>query len=112
MNETILEILEYGIGIVVIVIARYLIPWIRQELKKEEYAQKIDKVEYFAQWVRDAVYCAQQLFWESSGEDRKAFVESFLMDIIQRENIPVTAEQLDILIEAAVRQMKIEEGRK
>lgn len=111
MSETLMDILTYVIGIIVIVTARYLIPWIRTELRKEENAEAMDKIDHFAQWVQDAVLYAQQVYWASSGEERKALVEDILMKIIQKENIPITAEQLDVLIESAVRQMKIEEGR-
>lgn len=111
MSSTVLDILTYVIAIVVIVVARYLIPWVRMELRKEENAETMDKIDHFAQWVQDAVLYAQQVYWASSGEERKALVEDILMKIIQKENIPITAEQLDVLIESAVKQMKIEEGR-
>ena len=94
MSSTVLDILTYVIAIVVIVVARYLIPWIREEIKKDKYAEKLDKLDHFAQWVQDAVLFAQQVYWESSGEEKKALVEDILMKIIQKENIPERKERL------------------
>ena len=53
---------------------------------------------------------AQQVLWEKDGQDRKAYVTEFLKEILMAKNIALSDEQLDVLIEAAVKQMKIEEN--
>ena len=48
--------------------------------------------------------------WEKNGQDKKAYVTEFLKEILIAKNIALSDEQLDVLIEAAVKQMKIEEN--
>lgn len=62
-------------------------------------------------WVEAAVHCAQQLMSEQPGADRKEAVKFFLRRFLDENKIVMTDEQLNTLIEAAVKQMKISEGR-
>lgn len=52
----------------------------------------------------------QQVLWKEDGKDRKAYVTQFLKEILIAKNIALSDEWLDVLIEAAVKQMKIEEN--
>ena len=61
-------------------------------------------------WAKYAVLKAQQVLWDETGKDRKAYVTEFLKEILIAKNIALSDEQLDVLIEAAVKQMKIEEN--
>lgn len=62
-------------------------------------------------WVEAAVHCAQQLMSDVDGADRKEAVEAFLKRLLDENHISISDEQLDTLIESAVKQMKIAEGR-
>lgn len=62
-------------------------------------------------WVEAAVHCAQQLMADNEGADKKQAVETFLRRLLDDNHISITDEQLNTLIEAAVKQMKIAEGR-
>ena len=84
-------------------ISRYLIPWIKEKCDT-------DKLALAEKWVKYAVLKAQQVLWAEKGQDRKAFVTEFLKEILIAKNIALSDEQLDVLIEAAVKQMKIEEN--
>lgn len=103
MNEMIFT----GIWLVVVVAAwvltRYLLPWFREKISAEKLAV-IEK------WAKYAVLKAQQVLWEESGADRKAYVTDFLRELLKTKNFSLTDQQLDILIEAAVKQMKIAEN--
>jgi len=68
----------------------------------------MEKVKF---WTEAAVNCAQQLMSDLDGADRKKAVESFLKRILDENHISITDEQLNTLIEAAVKQMKIAERR-
>jgi hypothetical protein len=87
----------------VVVVTRYLVPLIREHID----ASKLSAV---ATWAEKAVLKAQQVMSAKSGEDRKAVVTEFLKEILTAKNISISDEQLDTLIEAAVKQMKIEEN--
>lgn len=103
MNDIILEVLKLVVMLVALVIARYAIPWLKEKIGVEKMAQ-IEK------WAKYAVEMAQQVHWSDSGEDRKAIVTGFLKGILTAKNISISDEELDVLIEAFVKEMKIKEN--
>lgn len=104
MNDILFELLKLIVMIAVLLVMRYAIPWLRSRIGVEKMAE-IEK------WAEKAVLMAQQVYWEKSGEERKEIVTEFLREMLIAKNISISGEQLEILIEAAVKQMKIEEGR-
>lgn len=102
MNDIIFEIIKIIVMVAVLIFTRYAVPWIRSKIGAEKLAE-IEK------WTRYAVLKAQQVLYAESGVDRKAYVTEFLKEILIAKNIALSDEQLDVLIEAAVKQMKIEE---
>lgn len=103
MNEVIFEIIKVVVMVAALFLTRYLVPWIREKCDT-------DKLALAEKWARYAVLKAQQVLWAEKGQDRKAYVTEFLKEILIAKNIALSDEQLDVLIEAAVKQMKIEEN--
>lgn len=103
MNEIIFEVIKVVIMVAVLVITRYLVPWLKDKIGA-------DKLAAAEKWARYAVLKAQQVLWEKDGQDKKAYVTEFLKEILIAKNIALSDEQLDVLIEAAVKQMKMEEN--
>lgn len=103
MNEIVFEIIKLVVMIAALAVTRYLVPWIREKANT-------DKLVLAEKWVRYAVLKAQQVLWAEKGQDKKAYVTEFLKEILIAKNIALSDEQLDVLIEAAVKQMKIEEN--
>lgn len=103
MEEIIFEFAGVVVMAAALVITRYLVPWLKEKIGS-------DRLAVAEKWVRYAVLKAQQVFWEEDGQDRKAYVTKFLKEILTAKNIALSDEQLDVLIEAAVKQMKIEEN--
>lgn len=104
MNEMIFEILKLIVMIAVFIVTCYLIPWVRGKIGQ-------DKLDEITKWVNAAVLMAQQVYFAKTGAERKAIVVDLLKNILIAKNISVSDEQLDILIEAAVKAMKIEEKK-
>ncbi len=103
MNEILFEIIKVVVMVAALVITRYVIPWVRERIGA-------DKLALVEKWARYAVLKAQQVMWADNGPERKAYVTEFLKELLIEKNIALSDEQLDILIEAAVKQMKIEAG--
>lgn len=103
MDEIIFEIIKVIVMVAVLIITRYLVPWIKRKIG-------VDKLEEAEKWAKYAVLKAQQVLWAEKGQDKKAYVTEFLKEILIAKNIALSDEQLDVLIEAAVKQMKIEEN--
>ncbi len=104
MNEMIFEILKLIVMIAVFIVTCYLIPWVRGKIGQ-------DKLDEITKWVNAAVLMAQQVYFAKTGAERKAIVVDLLKNILIAKNISVSDEQLDILIEAAVKAMRIEEKK-
>lgn len=104
MNDILFELLKLIVMIAVLLVMRYAIPWLRARIG-------VEKMTEIEKWAEKAVLMAQQVYWNKSGEERKEIVTEFLREMLSAKNISISGEQLEILIEAAVKQMKIEEGR-
>ena len=98
MNDIIFEIIKVIVMVAALVVTRYLVPWLKEKIGADKLAQ-IEK------WARYAVEMAQQVHWSKPGEDRKAIVTEFLREILITKNISISDEQLDVLIEAAVKEI-------
>ena len=103
MNDIAFELLKLAVMIAVAVAIGSVVPALRELVKAE-------KVEGFRSWAQDAVKYAEQFLWAETGGGKKDAVRDLLREIRTRENLPLTNQQIDILIEAAVKQMKIDEG--
>lgn len=103
MNDIFFEILKLLVMVAALVVARYVVPW----LKEKSDSELVDAI---AEWASKAVLSAQQVMQSSTGEEKKAIVTQFLKEILTAKNIALSDTQLDILIEAAVKQMKIQEN--
>jgi len=102
MSEIVLEILKVIVMLAVLWMTRYLIPWIKDQIGAKQ-------MEEIRAWVNDAVLMAQQVHDAKPGAERKAIVVDLLRNMLIEKNIDISQEQLDTLIEAAVKAMKMQE---
>ncbi len=103
MDEIIFEVIKVIVMVAALVVARYLVPWLKEKIGADKLAQ-IEK------WATYAVEMAQQVHWSEAGQDKKAIVTEFLKEILTAKNISISDEQLNVLIEAAVKEMKMQEN--
>ena len=79
------------------IITYLIVPLIKQKTTKEQ-RENI----YF--WVRVAVQAAEMIFNEKGkGKDKKQYV----IDFLTSKGINITIQELDVLIEAAVKELNI-----
>ena len=103
-EEIIYTAAQLLIMIISTLVARYLIPMLKQQTENE-------KVKQLAMWAEWAVRWAEQIYHDETGAQRKEHVVQLIMDIARKSNIPLsmfTEQQIDALIEAAVKTMNIE----
>ena len=104
MNEIIFEALKLLIMIVFFLASCYLLPWLKSMIGQN----RLDEIK---SWTNAAVLMAQQVYYAKTGPERKAIVVDLLKSMLTAKNISITDEQLDTLIEAAVKAMKMEENK-
>jgi len=103
MNDVVFEILKAVLVLVIILIAKYLVPWIKLQVEGTKH-------EWLLKWVELAVRSAEQtVLGDKTGPEKKAIVTKFLKEQLQQKNISISDEHLNTLIEAAVYAMKQEQ---
>lgn len=104
MNEITFTALRLLTMILMAVLSAYVIPWVKARIGNE----RLDQI---AQWAAWAVSWAEQIVDKTgAGADKKIMVESFLRDLLAAKGLVLTDQQIEILIESAVRQMHTTEN--
>ena len=91
MDENLFKIVQYVLLIVVLLIARYLVPAIKTFVSNEKYANLID-------YAEKCINAAEKLV-------KKAYVTDLLQAWIKKSGIKMTDEQISILIEGVFAEL-------
>ena len=103
MNDILFEVLKAVTVLVIVLLTRYAVPWIKQQVENTKYA-------WIIQCTELAVRSAEQtILGSKTGPEKKAIVTEFLKEQLQQKNISISDEQLNTLIEAAVYELKKEQ---
>lgn len=84
-------------------VSRYLIPILKSKIGETNYSMIYSLVE-------DAVLMAQQVMEQEPGEDRKKFVMRYALDRLEEYGLKVDEELVSVMVEAAVKRMKLAGG--
>lgn len=104
MDERLFQIILLLIPILGTIVTSFIIPFIKEKIGTE----KLAKYEY---WASVAVKAAEMMWVESGcGKDKKKYVVDFLNDMFNKNKVVITEQQIEILVESAVKQMKLEEN--
>lgn len=97
MNETLFTIIKYAIGILTLVIFRYVIPYVKLKLENSKYANVLD-------FIEKCINAAESdpLFKEivKAGEKKKKYVIKSVTEYINSNGIKISVDQLNLLIQA------------
>lgn len=105
MDEKLFQIILALIPVLGTILTVYIVPYIKEKLGNE----KLAKYEY---WATMAVECAEMIFKEQGmGEDKKKYVVDFLNKMFNKNKVVITEEQINILVESCVKQMKLNEKK-
>ena len=105
MNEVVFEIVKAILGLAVVLLMRYAIPWLKLQVENTKYS-------WVLTWVDIAVSAQEQtVFGDKSGPEKKAIVTEFIKSMLIEKNIAMSDEQISNLIEAAVYAMNIDRTR-
>lgn len=86
-------VVEIALFCVVAICATVLVPWVKKRIGAEQFNA-------LWKWICMAVQAAEQLFGSGTGERKKQYVLEFLA-----KNGVEADDQVDVLIEAAVREL-------
>lgn len=100
MDNRLFEIILALIPVLGAIITYFIIPYIKTNMDSAKLAQ-------YKEWATLAVKSAEMLWRETGhGEDKKTYVVNFLTDMFNSRKITITEEQMNVLIESAVKEMK------
>lgn len=103
MNEITFAVLSFIISVFCGLISSYLIPYLKSKTEDSEM-QRVTEI------IAIAVRAAEQTIKESGqGKSKKAQVLAFVSNWLAENNIHISEEQLDKLLECAVFTMKLEQ---
>lgn len=99
MNEVLFRVILALIFVLGAVITYYLVPLLKEKIGNE----KLAKWEY---WANLGVEAAEMIFsGEKMGADKKAWVIDFLNETLNKKKVVITEDQIEVLIESAVKQL-------
>lgn len=90
------QIVCYAIGLVVAIVAAFVIPYIRSKTTSEQFAS-------IQLWVGVAVKAAEQLF---AGSGRGAEKKAYVLALLESKGLTIDLDSVDAMIEAAVLDLK------
>ena len=90
-------VVQVVIGVAVVLLTTFFIPWLRAKHDKEE-------VEIFLRWVEIAVAAAEQIYGASAGLQKKAYVINWL----EKKGYTANVNEIHEAIEAAVLKLHAE----
>lgn len=100
MNENLFEVILTLIPVLGAIITYFIVPYIKANIDSVKLSQ-------YKEWATLAVKTAEMLWKESGhGEDKKEYVTDFLNKTFNVNGMAITKQQIEILIEAAVKEMK------
>ena len=103
MDERLFQVILAVIPVLSTILTVYIIPLIKEKIGNENLV----KYEY---WVNVAVKAAELIWVETGhGTDKKQYVVDFMNKMFNSKKVVITEEQINLLIESAVKNMKIEE---
>lgn len=103
MDERLFRIILMLIPVLGTIITSFIAPYIKEKIGAEKLAK-------YQHWANLAVKAAEMMWTESGcGKDKKQYVVDFLNNMFNKNKIVITEQQIEILIESAVKQMKLEE---
>ena len=104
MTDLIFEVVKAVVCLIAGAAVIYVVPWIKTHVDAQ-------KLQIALMIVEAAVRAVQQTMSDAPGASRKIEVKRKVLNALALHGIHLSAEQLDDLIESAVKTMKIQEGR-
>lgn len=100
MNDNLFQVIMLLIPVLSAIITGFIIPYIKTRIS----AARMDEI---TKWITKAVQAAEVLFdAPESGEEKREYVIGFVDRIFNSKKEIITKEQIRVLLEASLQQMK------
>ena len=99
MNDNVFRLIMTIIPVLGAIITGFIVPWLKAKIDTE-------KLEQYMIWADRAVAYAQQVYTPEQWAEKKEYCMDFLMGMFGNA---LTKAQINLLIESAVKSLKLEE---
>lgn len=101
-EQLFVQVVGAVITIIVSLISAYVIPWLKAKISK-------DQIETLNYYLELAVKCANQIYTAEQWQEKKQYVTSYIVDVINNKlSLTLTEQDIDTLIEGMVNHVKKE----
>ena len=104
-HEVVSVIIKAVIAILSVVITTVVIPYIKNKMGEDKYAELVNYVEW-------AVRCAEQLYTPEQWAEKKDYVMKYILEKAKEMNINLTENDINILVEGIVNLVKHDKEEK
>ena len=97
MNDLVFNVLLAVIALILGVITRYVVPWLKERIQSSKWS-----------WVYHLTYklvSAAEQYIKTGGADKKTYVTDLLKDFLVEKNLSLSDSQIGALIEATVNEL-------
>lgn len=101
MTIDLTQIILAIITLISAVLTGFVIPWLKNKLTDHQY-------DMLSALVRVGVFAAEQIFTTEQWKEKKQYV----VDLLEENGYTVNTTAVDALIEATVRELRIEQGQR
>lgn len=98
-HEIVSVIIKSIVAILSVVITTVVIPYIKQRLGDDKYAELTNYVEW-------AVRCAEQIYTPEQWAEKKEYVMKYILAKAEEMKIELTEDDINILVEGVVNLVK------
>lgn len=100
MDQKIFDLILAIIPVLGVILTSFIIPYFKEQIGNE-------RLNKYQEWATMGVKAAEMIFSESGmGAEKKEYVVKFLTEQFNKNKVVITEEQMNILIESAVKSMK------
>lgn len=104
MDESTFKIIEMAVTLIMAIMSVWIIPKLKELIIQNVSSKNLADA---YKWAKITVLAIQQTMGEEPGETKKAEAMEFLQAVLNESGIDMTEWQIDQLIEAAVKGMKM-----
>lgn len=98
-NEMVSVIVKAVVAVLSVLITSVVIPYIKGKTGENKY----NEIKYYIEY---AVRCAEQIYTPEQWQEKKAYVKEYIIRKANEFGIDMTEEDINILIEGVVNEVK------
>ena len=99
MKEEVFKVILTIIPVLGAIITYFIVPFLKSKIGNEKFTQ-------YKEWAVLGVKAAEMIWRETGhGADKKEYVVNFLNELFNKNEVVITEEQIEVLIEAAVQEL-------